>query len=207
MTALLAAFLTVAALPYFMVTWRTALAALSLQGLLMAWMVLERGPASSPEALLSLVDLGLVRGLLAPIVLYRVLEAQRPPRRGDALLPNMLSLATAAALVALAFRFAGRLEPGGGEVQTAVAVSAAALLLALLSLATQTGVFTQAVGALAAENAIALFELGAEGGSTPLPVRLGAAVVFLLSVWLLSLYVRWLPPEAGPEPAGEGSAA
>lgn len=195
MTPLLAAFLAVAALPYVMVTWRVALAALSLQGLLMAWMLVERGSCDTPAGLLALADLLVVRGLLAPALLYRVMRAQGAPRRGDVVLPNMLTLTTAAALVALAFRFAALLDPGGTQTQTALAVSASALVLALFTLATQTGVFPQAVAALCLENAIGLFELGGEGGTTPLPVAFGLAVVFLLSVVMLRHFVLRLPPE------------
>jgi hydrogenase-4 membrane subunit HyfE len=127
------------------------------------------------------------------------MRAEAAPRRGDAVLPNMLSLTTVAVLVGLSFRLAGHLDPGGSSSQTSVAVAVSALLLGLFTLATQTGVFTQVVGALCIENAIALLELGREGSSTPLPIELGLAAVFLLSACLYALYVRWLHPGSATE--------
>lgn len=199
MTTLLAAFLVVVALPFVCATWRVSLAALSLQGLLMGWMLFRREPVVDADSILSLVDLFAVRGVLVPFMLYRVMRAADASRRGDVILPNMLSLTTAAILVALAFRLAGQLAPGGFESRTAIAVAVSALLLGLFTLATQTGVFTQVVGALCVENAIALFELGGEGGAAPLPVALGLSAVFLLSSCLYALYVRWLHPGSATE--------
>ncbi|NNN05115.1 MAG: hypothetical protein HKL90_04370 [Elusimicrobia bacterium] len=203
MTTLLAAFLVVAALPFFIVTWRTALAALSLQGLLMGWMFFQRAPVVSLDSILALVDLVAVRGLLVPFMLYRVMRTQNALRRGDTILPNLLSLMMIAALIALAFRLASQLDPSGAESQTTIAVAVSALLLGLFTLATQTGVFTQAVGALCVENAISLFELG-RGNSAPLPVELGMVAVFLLSACMYALYVRWIQPGQAQEFSAEG---
>ncbi|MCR4296689.1 MAG: hypothetical protein NUW21_14245 [Elusimicrobia bacterium] len=199
MTTLLAAFLAVAALPFVLVTWRISLATLSLQGLLMGWMFFRREPVLAPDSILTLVDLVAVRGLLVPFMLDRAMRAAAAPRRGDAILPNMFSLTMAAVLIGLSFQLAGHLAPGGSESQTFIAVAVSALLLGLFTLATQTGVFTQVVGALCVENAIALFELGEEGSSTPLPVELGLASVFLLSACMYVLYVRRLHPGSATE--------
>jgi len=199
MTTLLAAFLVVAALPFVLVTWRISLAALSLQGLLMGWMFFRREPVFTPDSILALADLVAVRGLLVPFMLDRAMRAEAAPRRGDALLPNMFSLTMVAVLIGLSFRLAGHLDPGGSESQTLVAVAVSALVLGFFTLATQTGVFTQVVGALCVENAIALFELGGEASSTPLAVELGLAAVFLLSACLFVLYVRWLHPGSATE--------
>ena len=194
MTTLLAAFLVVIVSPFVIPTWRTALATLSLQGLLMGWMVLRHEPVTAPDTIISLVDLIAVRGLLVPFMLYRVMHAQNAPRRGDVIAPNMLSWTMVGAMIAIAFRFANQLYPTGSVNQTTIAVATSGLLLGLLVLATQTGVFTQAVGALCIENAIALFELGQDERSTPLPIKLGFAAVFLLSACMYVLYVRWLRP-------------
>jgi hydrogenase-4 membrane subunit HyfE len=204
MTTLLAAFLLVVVLPFLIPSWRTALAALAVQGLLMGWMIFMRGPVAGPDRIITLIDLVAVRGLLVPFMLYRVMRAQNAPPRGDVIPPNMLSWTLVVALIALAFRFASRLDPGGAATQTTTAAAASGLLLGLFTLATQTGVFTQAVGALCVENAVALFELGQPEGSSPLPIKLGLAAVFLLSACLFVLYVRWLDPVGAPEFAPEG---
>ena len=200
MTTLLIAFLLVVVTPFLMATWRTALATLSLQGLLMGWMVFRREPVSFPETIIALVDLVAVRGLLVPFMLYRTMRVQNPPRRGDSIPPNMLSWTMVGALIAIAFRFASQLDPVDPASRTTF-VAVSALLLGLFTLATQTGVLTQAVGALCIENAIALFELGQDERATPLPIKLGLAAVFLLSACMYVLYVRWLRPIPAQEPA------
>jgi|CXWL01.1.fsa_nt_gi hydrogenase-4 membrane subunit HyfE len=200
MTPLLLALLVALLLPFFMSGWRANLAALGAQGLLMGWLALRREPLHSPESALAAFDLFVSRGVLVPWLLWRAMHA-RDADRGDVVAPNMLSWALVAALVAVAFRFAGKLEPVGGEAQTALAVAAAGLLLGLFALAHQTGVFSQAAAALRVENAIALFELTHESEATPFAVEIGLAALFVATGALYAFYVRRLsvPPE--PEPA------
>ena len=117
-------------------------------------------------------------------------------------------------------------SPLESDAQTFVAVATAALLLGLLLLATQTGPFSQMVGVLRIENAIALFELGA---ATQPPRSAGAAdaepallelathhghalsltiaqtVILVLTVWLFRWYLQVLPPPtSGKVSAVEG---
>jgi hydrogenase-4 component E len=127
----------------------------------------------------------------------RKLEA---PTRSDIIPANLLSWALAGAAVMLAFRFAGVVEPGGGDRALHVAVSAAAVLLGLLVLGTQSTLFSQIIGVLRVEYAIALFELGSEHAG-PLPVQLGLVGVLVLSVVLLGIFLRGLGPTAGRESA------
>lgn len=190
MTTLLLAFLVALVLPFLAASWRTRLAGLSAQGLLMGWIYFRHQPPASLESALAFVDLVVLRGALVPLMLYRVMGATASSRRGDEVAPNMLSWTIVGALVAVAFRLASRLEPGGSEPQILLAVAVSGLLLGFFVLATQTGVLAQAVGALRVENAIALFELG-EAGAAPLPVRVGMVSVFLLTACLFALYVRW----------------
>ena len=201
MTTLLIAFLVVSALPFFIATWRTALATLSLQGLLMAWIAWRREPVPSADMLIALTDLAVVRGVLVPVMLYQVMKAHDAPRRGDVVPPDLLSWAVAAAMIAVAFRFANLLDPAGGASQTLIAVAAGGLLLGFFVLSTQTGVFTQAFGALCVENAAALFALGQDERATPLAVRLALAAVFLLGACTYVLYVRRLGEESDAAPA------
>jgi hydrogenase-4 component E len=202
MTYLLISFLAVAVAPLVFTTWRTSLLGLALQGLLMSAIFLERGwPATASGAVL-LVDLFVLRTLFVPWWLHRILRRQNVPRRNDVIPANLLSWSAAATLVFLAFQFAGRVSPGGGEEATHVAVAAAALLLAFLVLATQRRTFGQAVGALRLENAIALFEL-AGGHALPLPVQLAATAVLVLTVLTFGAFVR----RAGAGPAAAAAAA
>lgn len=193
MTPLFLALLVAILLPFFASGRRANLAALGAQGLLMGWLALRLEPPRSPESALAAFDLFVSRGALVPWLLWRAMRA----RDDDAVAPSVLSCALAAALLAAAFGFAGRLEPAGGEARTALALAAAGLLLGLLALAQQTGVFGQATAALRVENAIALFELTHEGQTTPLGVQAGLAALFLATGALFAFYVRRLslPPE------------
>ena len=199
MTILLMAFLVVILAPLVIPTWRTTAAMLSLQGLLLGWMAFRHRADATLDTMIALTDLVAVRGLLVPLLIYRVMRAQNPARSGDIVPPNMLSWAMAGGMVAISFRFATQLEPSGSEFQTVLAVATSGLLLGLFVLATQPGVFAQAAGALGIENAIALFELGQDERHTPLPIKVGLAGVFLLSACMYVLYVRWLRPVPAEE--------
>ena len=189
MTYLLIAFLAVAIGPLVVATWRTSLLGLALQGLILSALLLERGGWRTPAGAVLLVDLAVLRTVVVPWWLLRILRRQNVPRRNDVIPANLLSWTAVAVLVFLAFQFAGRVCPSGGEEATHVAVSAAALLLAFLVLATQRRTFGQALGALRLENAIALFELGG-GHALPLPVQLGVTAVLVLTLLTLGAFVR-----------------
>ena len=202
MTSLLIAFLFVLLIPLFISTWRTSLSGLSAQGLLMGWMVYRAQGSVSLENAATLADLILVRGLIAPFLLYRVLHAHNAPRRNDVIPPNMLSWGLVAILVGLAFSFSSRMIPSGGEPHTHLAVASSGVLLGLFVLATQVGTFSQIIGALRIENAIALFELSSEKPVAPVPVQLGQLAVFAVTVAMYAWYVNRL--QAANELQSEG---
>ena len=80
MNALLVALLLVLLLPLFAASWRTSLLGLAGQGLLMAWIAIRLRPEHATAAQwLTLVDLVLLRGVLGPWLLYRVLSARPAP--------------------------------------------------------------------------------------------------------------------------------
>ncbi len=197
MTSLLIAFLLVLLLPLFIATWRTSLLGLACQGALMGWIAWSSHPEPTPATVVALVDLIGLRALLAPILLYRVLRGQGAPRRNDVIPPNMFSWTVAVVLVLLAFQFADQAVPRESEQQTFVAVSAAALLLGFMVLSTQSVPFSQVVGALRIENALALFEIS---GATMthsdtqevFAVRLAQMVIYVVSVAMCAFYLRTL---------------
>jgi hydrogenase-4 membrane subunit HyfE len=195
---LLTALLGVLLVPLFIATWRISLVGLAMQGLLMAWIALRMGPPpSSPSDWLTLADLIAVRGLLAPLALYSVLAAQNTPGRNDVIPPNLLSWTIALGVVLLAFNFAGALVSDDGQQRTLVAVATTGLLLGFLVLSTQSGPFSQIIGALRIENAIALFELGGRPHHQSLALQLAQLGVVVAT---LGLY-RWHLQEASRSPA------
>jgi hydrogenase-4 membrane subunit HyfE len=195
MTFPLVIFLIVILFPLFASTWRVSLLGLGLQGLLLAWMASLSVELESVPGILLLADLLLLRGILAPAVLYAVLERQKAPRRNDVIPANLLFWTLAGALILMSFRFAklevfsSGLASGPGEGSTQLAVSTAALLLGLLVLATRNTLFSQTIGVLRIENAIVLFEVGSPH-HLPVSVQLGLSAVYGLTVLIFSLFLR-----------------
>lgn len=192
MSPLLIAFVGFLLVPLFVASWRLSLFALAMQGLLMAWISYQLDPSlDSTFAWVRMFDLVAVRGLGAPIALYAVLRSQRASARHDVIPPNLMSWTLAIALVVVAFRFADMLVPIEGNERAFVAGATAGLLLGLLVLATQTGPFSQMVGALRIENGIAFFELAAT--DNPLAMQIAQTLILIATVLLFRWYLRTLP--------------
>jgi len=192
MSPLLIAFVGALLLPLFAASWRLSLFGLAAQGFLIAWISHQVDPAvDTVGAWVAMVDLIGVRGVGAPLVLYAVLRAQRATARHDVLSPNLMSWTLAIALVLVAFRFADMVVPVEGNEHVFVAGATAGLLLGLLVLATQTGPFSQMVGVLRIENAIALFELG--GRHRDPWMQVAQTVLLVATVLLFRWYLRTLP--------------
>lgn len=207
MSPLLIALLGVLLIPLFVATWRTSLLGLSCQGFLMAWIAYRMGPApSTASEWLTLADLTLIRGLGAPLLLYGVMYSKKAPARNDVIPPNLLSWALALGSILLAFNFSQTLVSEHGQQQTLVAVSAAGVMLGFLVLATQSDPFSQMIGAIRIENAIALFELGGERNQEPLAIQLGQIAVVAMTIAFYRFYLTGLSASsvAGAEGAPEG---
>jgi hydrogenase-4 membrane subunit HyfE len=197
---LLVALLGVLLIPLFVATWRMSLFGLGCQGFLMAAVAYRLDPSlSSTHSLVTLIDLVLVRGLVVPISLYTVLVARRTPARNDVIPPNLLSWTLALVMVLLSFNLAELLVGQDGDQQTLAAVASTGVMLGFLVLSTQSGPFSQMIGVLRIENAIALLELGGERHGQPLGVQLGLLGIFVVTVALIRWYLRHLSPQERPE--------
>jgi hydrogenase-4 component E len=124
-----------------------------------------------------------------------VLRRGTSPERNDVIAPNLLSWTIALGFLLLAFRLADILVPDEGDLQMLVAVSTSALLLGLLVLSTRSGPFSQLVGLLRIENAIALFELGPERHHASIGVRICQTAVLLVSIGFYRWYLALLGKE------------
>lgn len=207
MSPLLIALLGVLLIPLFVATWRASLLGLSCQGFLMAWIAYRMGPEpSTASEWLTLADLVLVRGLGAPLLLYGVMHSKNAPARNDVIPPNLLSWTFALGSVLLAFNFSQSLVSEPGQQQTLVAVAATGVMLGFLVLASQREPFSQMIGALRIENAIALFELGGERHHEPLGLQLGQITVVAMTIAFYRYYLKGLSasPVVGAEGAPEG---
>ncbi|MBK9518714.1 MAG: hypothetical protein IPO09_15470 [Anaeromyxobacter sp.] len=153
------------------------------QGLIMAWMA-QRGWTPSAAAVPLLFDLLVVRSLGAPLALYAVMRAHKALPSGDVLPPNLMSWTMAIAAGAGVVPVRGDAGAGGPAAGVGRADPRRGghrrLLLGLLLLATQTGPFSQMVGVLRIENAIALFELAAATPAARSPAGAADAAAVLL---------------------------
>lgn len=190
MSPLLMGLLGVMVVPLFVATWRSSLFGLSCQGFLIAWAAYRLRPElHSIETWLALTDLVLVRGVGAPLLLYRLLLSQKRAARHDIIAPNLLSWTVALGLVLAAFNLSAALVPVAGDERALISVATAGVLLGFLILASQSTPFGQVVGALQLENGIALFELGGERHHGSLVTLVGQVAIvagtLALYVWLL----------------------
>jgi hydrogenase-4 component E len=194
MNPLLIALVGMMLVPLFVASWRLSLFALAGQGLLMASISYQLQPGlDTVSSWLHVFDLAVVRGVAAPFSLYAVLLRQRAAARNDVRPPNLMSWTLAIALVFVAFRFADLLVPAEGPEHGFVAAASACLLLGFLVLATQTGPFSQMVGALRIENAIALLELSGPRGDDDLAMQGAQTAMLLGTILLFRWYLATLP--------------
>jgi hydrogenase-4 membrane subunit HyfE len=204
MSPLLLALLGALLVPLFVGTWRMSLLGLSVQGLALAAIAFpELGPLRSAHAWLTLADLGLVRGVLVPLALYTVLRAQGAPARNDTIAPDLFSWTLALGMVLAAFNLADVLVGEVGQEQTLVAIAVAGVLLGFLVLASAASPFTQMVGALRIENAIATLQLS-EHHEASFALDLAMLAVFVATVALFRWYLSTLEA-AEPGASATGS--
>ncbi|MEQ1503546.1 MAG: hypothetical protein ABMB14_15015 [Myxococcota bacterium] len=200
-----AVFLLVVLVPLFAARWRVSLLGLSLQGVL-----LFRAASVHPDALpggdvaLNAVDYLVVRAVLGPAALYAIQHRGGLPHRNDVIPANLFAWVLVVLLTTGAFRFAAHADPTGA-LGGRVAVASAALVLGLFVLASQDSVFSQIVGMLRIENAVALFEtaLPEHPGSAEPGVRLLQVAVIAGVVATMAWYLRALhqPVRAAAEGA------
>lgn len=192
MTPLVIGLLGAMLLPFFVSTWRMSLFALALQGAFMTALALRLKGGLSVEHLVTFVDFAVVRSLIVPLALYGVLRKYPKHAIADVASPTMLSWTLAFGLVLLAFRFAEHVLPEDGDARILVAVSASALLLGLLILATRPGLYSQIAGAIRIENGIALFELGGAHRHEGPVLAASMTAIVLSTVLLYAWYLRTL---------------
>ncbi|OJY26165.1 MAG: hypothetical protein BGO98_36980 [Myxococcales bacterium 68-20] len=205
MSGLLIAFAIVVLIPLFVATWRTSLLGLALQGALIAWLSLRDESTVTLDVALIAVDVIGLRTVAAPLLLYQVMRRRNAPPRNDVIAPNLFSWAIALGLVVVAFRAADVLVPIEGDDQMLVAVAAASFVLGLFVLAASRATFSQIIGVLRIENAIALFELGAPGEHGSAGLYAAMSGVLLVSVLFFRWYLVHVTSEGDDEPATESA--
>lgn len=192
-------FVASAVVPVFFAKIRSTPFWLAVQAAALGWAAVAQHGEWSGHALAALLEVLLVRAVIAPQLLRRAIR-----RRGEShldLMPsNLFAWTIAIALVALAFRF-GAPEMSDRHALALGAVGAT-VAVALLLLAANDAPAAQLVAVLFMENAIALFE-SLLPEPWPLPVHLALSTIYLLTVgvgaWLIG------QPEPRPTSAAPGA--
>lgn len=182
--------LTATVIPVFFSRIGVAPTWLCLQALALVWLTVSDHGGFSLHALLSGLEVLLVRALLVPWLLHRALH--KTPQARLSLLPsNLFAWGVAVALIILAFNFG---DGAGADVRAlTLGVVAATVMIAFLILATNHEPAAQLVAVLFMENALALFE-SLMPAPWPLPVHLAVSGVYILTVsvgsWLVAGHAR-----------------
>lgn len=191
-------FLLCALVPVFFGKIRVAPFWLALQALALAWMGAIHHPDWSLHTLATVVEVVLVRALLAPLLLRRAIRLRAEPDT-DLMPSNLFTWATAIALIVLAFDFGGAAM---ADLQAlGLGVVGAMVAITLLILSTNNAPAAQLVAVLFMENAIAVFETLLPV-PWPLPVHGMLTVVYLVTVGVGSWLIGRAEEAGAPAPAG-----
>jgi hydrogenase-4 component E len=190
--------------PLFAASWRVSILGLALQGCVLGWISLRlRAPVSVADRL-ALMDLIVIRGLVAPILLFQSFAVRGVSRRNDVIPSNLFAWILVGAFVLVSFRFAAAALRTEVAEALPLATATLALLLGFFVLSSQSSMFSQVVGLLRVENAVVLFELMSPH-RLPLAIQAGVSAVFLVTVLLFTWFLRRdLPAASEAPPAEEG---
>lgn len=174
------------------VVWRRELAALvrllSLQGVALAAIPVTLGVHLHDAALLGVgVGVGLLRAVVIPRVVARLLLREDSPRETEPLVNTVTGLLVVAGLTALAYATSRPLVALDPTPQThALPLALAVVLVGIFVLVSRRRALSQVVGFLLMDNGIAAVAFLATAG-VPLVVELGASLDVLLAVLVLQL--------------------
>ncbi|MDO8794516.1 MAG: hypothetical protein Q7J25_07855 [Vicinamibacterales bacterium] len=178
-------FLVSVVVPIFFGKIRSAPFWLAVQAAALAWSI-QQHEAPSVHTVVALLEIVIVRALIAPRLLRRAIRSPGWPNL-DLMPSNLFTWAIAIALVVLAFEFAA---PAMSDHQSfTLGVVGATVTVSLLLLSTNDSPAAQLAAVLFMENGLALFE-SLLPEPWPLPVHLALSAVYLLTVgvggWLIA---------------------
>lgn len=198
MTLPLIAFLVTAIIPVFFGMIRSAPFWLAAQALALGWNVVALSGELSGHTLVALLEVLVVRAVIAPRLLRRAIRLRAEPNL-DLMPSNLFTWAIAIALIVLAFEF-GAPAMTDRQALTLGAVGAT-VAVALLLLSTNNTPAAQLVAVLFMENALALFE-SLLPAPWPLPVHGALSAIYLATVGVGG----WLIGTPGVAPSADGAA-
>lgn len=175
-----------------LLVWRRELTALvrllSMQGLALATIPIALGVHKSDAALFTVgIGVMVLRAVILPGVVTKVLHGERQPRETQPLLNTSASLLAVAALTVLAYAVSRPVvlldpSPAGHAAPLGLAV----VLTGIFMLASRRRALSQVVGFLMLDNGIAACAFLTTAG-VPVIVELGASLDVLLAVLVLQI--------------------
>lgn len=161
---------------------------LSIQALTLVWITVLGAESMSVHAIISVVEIIVIRVVLVPYLLARAIR-KTPQARMSVMPSNLFAWGVAITLIILAFKFGDGARADFRALT--LGVVAATAMIAFLILATNQEPAAQLVAVLFMENALALFE-SLMPESWPIPVHLAVSGVYVLTVIVGSWLVRSL---------------
>lgn len=196
MTLPLIIFLAATVVPVFFSRMRSTPAWLAMQALALGWSSASHQAQLSPHVLLALLEVLVVRGAVAPLLLRRAIRLRVEPDM-DLMPSNLFTWAAAVALIVLAFEFGA---PAMSDRQAfTLGVVGATVAVAMLVLATNNSPPAQLVAVLFMENALALFE-SLLPEPWPWPVHAMLSAIYLLTAGVGSWLVGVREPSEADDP-------
>lgn len=197
MTVPLIIFLLAVVVPIFFSKIRSAPVWLVIQALALGWNGLAHHGAFSLHSAIALLELLLIRGVIAPFWLRRAIDQRAEPNL-DLMPSNLFAWVIAITLIVLAFKFGA---PSLSDSQAlTLGVVGATVTVALLLLSSNNSPPAQLVAVLFMENALALFE-SIFPEPWPLPVHGALSAIYLLTIFVGSWLMATPDTPAVEDPA------
>ncbi|MCE9564674.1 MAG: hypothetical protein K8U57_21790 [Planctomycetes bacterium] len=197
MTNLLILDMAAVVVPVFFPSWRVAVLALGVQGLMLSLVLLTSHEIDSPAVVMEFICLLLIRAVFVPWYLLR--KTGPKPAPGDFSLVGTTLGERSLVLLLLACGFGAGLVMGRGDTREVAQISTAAssLLIGMLMIANQRQPAAQLIGLFTFEGGVTLVEL-LSPHAMPFPVQLGVSALEVFFVLTCGQYLTRFPEMAPP---------
>lgn len=181
MSYLMVAFLVAFLLPIFMGGGRFGLIGLGLQTVLLALIIFRLPDGHGETAIFQMIDLGVVRGLIVPLILISAIKDQKISQQFEFVPANIVYWTGLLVLVAVGLWFGYLLFPGDFQNTMHCGTATAGVLVAFFVLSLQPAGFGQLFAILLLENSIILFEfMNPHHHELVLQVAISTVFIFLI---------------------------
>jgi len=159
------------------------------QGLLLALTAAVVAYSSGEHELyISAIMTLLLKGLLLPWMLWRVIRELHVHREVEPLMNSGITMVIAVAVTLFSFHIIQPIQlTSDGMTRNSLAIATACVLLSMLMMMTRKKAITQVIGFLAVENSLFFAAIGATNGM-PLVVEIGIAFDVLIAALIFGLF-------------------